>query len=115
MIEVCRLTKRRVDPTSEKLPHKYEQVKIFSMAVGHGVGTVDFMECIEKIDEKEYEVILNKCEEYAKFKLGNLTKYFEVEVFPEHAQQLIPQMPDCSLKEIFKSLKEGFIVIRKNL
>ncbi|WP_323808145.1 formate hydrogenlyase maturation HycH family protein, partial [Halarcobacter bivalviorum] len=54
MIEICKLTKRRVEPTSKELPHKYEQVKVFSMSVGHGVGTVDVMECIEKIKEEDY-------------------------------------------------------------
>ncbi|AXX91992.1 hypothetical protein CPU12_00135 [Malaciobacter molluscorum LMG 25693] len=115
MIEICKLTKRRVEPTSKELPHKYEQVKVFSMSVGHGVGTVDFMECIEKIKEEDYKNIVEQCEDYAQFKLGNLTKYFEVEIFPEHAEKLIPQMPDCSLKDIFSSLKEGFIVIRKSI
>lgn len=115
MIEICKLTKRRVEPTSTVLAEKYEQVKIFSKAVGHGVGTIDFMECIEKIKEEDYKKIIDECEEYAQFKLGNLTKYFEVEVFPEHAKKLIPLMPNCSLRDIFSSLKEGFIVIRKSI
>ncbi|PHO09846.1 formate hydrogenlyase maturation HycH family protein [Malaciobacter canalis] len=115
MIEICKLTKRRVDPTSPDLPEKYKQVKIFSMAVGHGVGTVDFMECIKKISEEEYLKVVENCGEYAQFKLGNLTKYFEVEVFPEHAQLLVPEMPDCYLKTLFSSLEEGFIVIRKSI
>ena len=85
------------------------------MAVGHGVGTVDFMECIKKISEEEYLKVVEDCGEYAQFKLGNLTKYFEVEVFPEHAQLLVPEMPDCYLKTLFSSLEEGFIVIRKSI
>jgi len=115
MIEICKLTKRRVEPTNNNLSNKYEQVKIFSISVGHGVGTVDFMECIAKIEEDEYLNIINKCGDYAKFKLGNLSKYFEIEIFPEHIYKLLPQMPDSSLKEILSSLKEGFIVIRKNI
>lgn len=115
MIEVCKLTKRRVDPTNEDLSLKYEQVKIFTMSIGHGVGTVDFMECIEKIKESDYRKMLNNSGEYAQFKLGNLTKYFEVEIFPEHVEKLVAEMPECTLKTIFSSLHEGFIVLRKDI
>jgi hypothetical protein len=113
MIEICRLTKRQVDPSSKKLPTELEQVKVFSMTVGHGIGTVDFVECVGKIEEDEYDKILQSSGKYAQFKLGNLSKYFEIEVFPEHASKLYDEMPDCSLKEQFLSLKEGYIVIRK--
>lgn len=114
MIEICKLSKRRVEP-SKKLPRKYEQVKIFAMQVGHGVGTVDFVECIKKISEEDYANMIKECEEYAQFKLGNLSKYFEIEIFPEHAQQLYPQMPDCFLKDEFIKLKEGYIILRKSI
>ncbi|WP_024953585.1 formate hydrogenlyase maturation HycH family protein [Sulfurospirillum arcachonense] len=115
MIEICRLTKRLVDPNENKLPDHLEQIKVFSMAVGHGIGTVDFVECIDKIEEDEYLELVESCGEYAKFKLGNLSRYFEIEVFPEHAEKLVHQMPDCKLKEYFLELQEGFIVIRKSI
>ena len=112
MIEICRLKKRQIDPSKE-LPKNLEQIKVFAMATGHGIGTVDYVECIAKIEESEYLNMVDSCGEYAKFKLGNLTKYFEIEVFPEHAQQLHAEMPDCFLKEQFMDLREGYIVIRK--
>ncbi len=116
MIEICRLTKRQVDPSNkEKIPAQLEQIKVFSLAVGHGIGSVDFVECIGEIEENAYEEMLKSCGKYASFKLGNLSKYFELEVFPEHAQQLVTEMPDCFLKEQFLSLKEGYIVIRKKI
>lgn len=115
MIEICKLAKRLVNPEDNKLPKQLEQIKVFSMAVGHGIGTVDFVECIDKIEEDKYSEIVEACEKYGKFKLGNLSKYFEIEVYPEHARRLVPQMPDCKLKEHFSDLKEGFIVIRKSL
>ena len=115
MIEVCRLTKRQVDPSSKELSRELEQVKIFSLAVGHGIGKVDYMERIATIEESDYDAMLKACGEYARFKLGNLTRYFEVEVFYEHAVLLASQMPECYLKELFSSLKEGFVVLRKSL
>lgn len=116
MIEICRLTKRQMDPSSKKkLPNYLEQVKVFSLAVGHGIGNVDFVESIGEIEESDYDEMLKGCNEYSSFKLGNLTKYFEVEVFPEHAKLLIEGMPDCFLKEQFHSLKEGYIILRKKL
>ena len=115
MIEICRLKQRLVNPADNKLPNQLEQIKVFSMSVGHGIGTVDFVECIVKIDEDEYLKLLESCGEYANFKLGNLSKYFEIEVFPEHASQLVVEMPECKLKEHFLDLKEGFIVIRKSI
>ena len=53
-------------------------------------------------------------DEYLKFKLGNLSKYFEIEIFPEHAVRLLPHMIECPLKEILVSLKEGYLVLRKD-
>lgn len=116
MIEICRLTKRQVDPSSKKkMPIPLEQIKIFSLAVGHGIGSVDFVECVGEIEDSAYDEMLKSCEKYATFKLGNLSKYFEIEVFPEHARKLVNEMPDCFLKEQFLSLQEGYIVIRKKL
>ena len=116
MIEICRLTKRQVDPSSkEKLPSQLEQVKIFSLAIGHGIGKVDFVECVGEIEEEDYDEMLKSCGKYARFKLGNLSKYFEIEVFPEHAYKLANEMPDCLLKEQFLDLREGYIVIRKQI
>lgn len=115
MIEVCKLTKRHTDDASKNMARELEQLKIFSLSIGHGIGTVDFVEAIESIEETEYAQMLEKCGTYAQFKLGNLNQYFEVEVFPEHAAQLHIQMPECTLKEHFKALREGYIVLRKSL
>lgn len=115
MIEICRLKKRLVNPEENKLPNQLEQIKVFSMSVGHGIGTVDFVECIDQMEEEEYFNLVESCGEYAKFKLGNLSKYFELEVFPEHASKLVSQMPECKLKDHFADLREGFIVIRKKI
>lgn len=112
MIEICKLTKRHVDHP-EKLPKELAQIKIFSTLTGHGVGTIDFVETIDTISEKEYKTITEKSGDYAKFKLSNLIKYFEIEIFPEHAQKLIPDMPDCKLKDYLTDLKEGYLVLRK--
>lgn len=113
MIEICRLTKRQVEPTNNNMPSKYEQVKVFSMAVGHGVGTIDFVEKVAQLDEEKYLQEVNKCGPYAQFKLGNLSKYFEIEVFPEHLEKLKTQMPQSDLKKLLFSLKEGYWIIRR--
>lgn len=115
MIEVCKLTKRHMDDGSKNLARELEQVKIFSLSIGHGIGTVDFVEAIGSIEDDVYAKMLESCGAYAQFKLGNLNQYFEVEVFPEHAAQLHIQMPECALKEHFKALREGYIVLRKSL
>lgn len=115
MIEICRLTKRQVEPDSKKLPHQLEQVKVFSMNVGHGLGSVDFVEKVDEVSDEEYEKMLQGCDKYAKFKLGNLTKYFEVEVLPEHAKELIPAMPECKLREHFEGLIDGYFILRKKV
>ncbi len=112
MIEIYRLTKRHID-SGCKLPKELEQIKVFSLCTGHGIGTIDFVECVMKIDDEVYENILKSSGEYAKFKLGNLFKYFEIEVFPEHIKKLKDELPDSSLKKLFLSLKEGYLVIKK--
>ncbi len=114
MVYICRLTKRQVEPNSKKLDHKLEQVKIFSMNTGHGVGSIDFIEKIDELEDSEYDKMISECGEYAKFKLGNLTKYFEVEVYPEHIVRLLPQMPKCKLKDHFEAVQEGYFIIKKS-
>ncbi|NCD11668.1 MAG: hypothetical protein EOL93_03885 [Epsilonproteobacteria bacterium] len=113
MIEVYQLMKRHLDGAKSG-DAMLEQIKIFSTCIGHGVGTIDFSEKVLEIGEEEYQTILNHGKEYLKFKLGNLSKYFEIEVFPEHAQKLLPEMIECPLKEIFANLKEGYLVLRKD-
>jgi hypothetical protein len=93
---------------------KLDQIKIFSTCIGHGVGTIDFSEKVLEIPECEYDRLVQNGKEYLKFKLGNLTKYFEIEIFPEHAAKLLPEMIECPLKELLKSLKEGYLVLRKD-
>ncbi len=115
MINVCRLTRRHTDTTSQNMPRELEQVKIFSLSIGHGIGTVDFVETIETIEEEAYDQMLKECGAYAQFKLGNLSQYFEIEVFPEHAQKLYHEMPECFLKELFGTLHEGYVILRKSL
>lgn len=115
MVEIFALTKRHIDAKpNEELPQNLKQVKIFSTFVGHGVGTIDFTEKIAEISDEEYEKILQNSGKYTKFKIGNLTQYFEIEIFPEHAQKLILDMCDCDFKDILKNLKDGFLVVRKD-
>jgi len=114
MIEVCRLTKRRVDP-GKKLPKELEQVKLFYTSIGHGIGTVDFVEKVMNIEDEEYLDIVNRSGKYTKFKLGNLTKYFEIEIYKEHVERLKKDMVKSKLKDLLCSLKDGYFVIRKPL
>ncbi len=113
MVIVYKLTKRHLDGAKSG-DAKLDQIKIFSTCIGHGVGTIDFSEKVMEISDAEFEDILQNGGEYLKFKLGNLSKYFEIEIFPEHAQQLLPQMIECNFKELLSSLKEGYLVLRKD-
>lgn len=113
MVEVHKLTKRHLDGNKAETS-KASQIKIFSTCIGHGVGTIDFSQKILEITDEEYLQILNSPNEYIKFKLGNLSKYFEVEIFPEHAQKLVDNMLDCKFKEILSNLNEGYLVLRKD-
>lgn len=113
MVEVYKLIKRHLDGAKSG-DAKADQIKIFSTCIGHGVGTIDFSEKVLEIDEVEYEQILQQGGEYLKFKIGNLSKYFEIEIFPEHAMKLLPEMMECPLKEILKGLNEGYLVLRKD-
>ena len=113
MIVVYQLTKRHLDGAKSG-DVTLEQIKIFSTCIGHGVGTIDFSEKVLEIDDVEFEAILGHGDMYIQFKLGNLSKYFEIEIFPEHAVRLLPHMMECPLKEILVSLKEGYLVLRKD-
>ena len=113
MIQVYQLTKRHLDGAKSG-DAKLDQIKIFSTCIGHGVGTIDFSEKVLEIEEEEFNHILDNGGEYLRFKLGNLSKYFEIEIFPEHAAKLLPQMIECPFKEILKSLNQGYLVLRKD-
>lgn len=113
MIQVYQLTKRHLDGAKSG-DDKLDQIKIFSTCIGHGVGTIDFSEKVLEIQEDEFKQILDNGNEYIRFKLGNLSKYFEIEIFPEHAAKLLPHLMECPLKEILKSLTQGYLVLRKD-
>ena len=113
MVEVYKLTKRHLDGAKSG-DSRLDQIKIFSTCIGHGVGTIDFSEKVLEIAESEFEQILQGGDEYLRFKIGNLNKYFEIEIFPEHAKQLLPQMIECPFKEILRGLNQGYLVLRKD-
>jgi hypothetical protein len=114
MVHVYKLTKRHLDgPKSENTVAN--QIKIFSTCIGHGVGTIDFSEKVLEMDEAAFEEIVRHGGEYAGFKLGNLSKYFEIEIFPEHAAKLLPQLPVSSFKTLLEDLREGYLVLRKDM
>ncbi len=115
MIEIFKLTKRHVDKEKdEKLPQELEQVKLFSTFIGHGIGRIDYSEKIASISDEEYQKTLEESGEYVRFKIGNLNKYFEVEIFPEHIQKLSKDLSDGKLKEIIEDFKDGYLVLRKD-
>lgn len=113
MIQIYKLTKRHVDENDD-MPKNLRDIKLFSTCVGHGVGTIDFSEKILELSESEFDEIVANSGDYVKFKLGNLSKYFEVEIFAEHAIKLIPQLCECKLKDVLINLQEGYLVIRKD-
>lgn len=112
MITVYKLTKRHLDGAKSGST-QLDQIKIFSTCIGHGVGTIDFSEKVLEIPENSFEEILRHGDEYLNFKLGNLNKYFEIEIFPEHAAKLLPKMIECPFKEVLEGLKQGYLVLRK--
>lgn len=113
MIQIYKLTKRHMDDNGE-LPRELKEIKIFSTCVGHGVGTIDFSEKILEMSEKEFDEIIANSGEYTKFKLGNLSKYFEIDIFGEHANLLLNDICECGLKDELRKLDAGYLVIRKN-
>jgi len=66
------------------------------------------------MNEDEFEQILEHGGEYLKFKIGHLNKYGEIEIAPEQAMKLLPEMMECPFKEILMNLKEGYLVVRKD-
>jgi len=112
MIRVFKLTDRVVDPSMSSNVTA-QQIKLHILKVGHGTGNIDFSREILRMSEAEYDAIVESCGEYGKFKLGNLNTYFEVDVYPEHGKRLIPEMPECRLRDEISALKEGFLTIKK--
>ena len=101
MIQVYKLTKRHMDD-NEKLPRELKEIKIFSTCVGHGVGTIDFSEKILELSDEEFDEMIKNSGEYVKFKIGNLSKYFEVEIFAEHIADSCHSFVSVSLKKFWQ-------------
>ena len=76
-----------------------------------GIGQIDFCSKIAELDESEY--LSSLLGDYAKFKLGNVNKYFEIEVLKDHAALLANEIKEGKLKEILLGLNDGYIVIKK--
>ncbi len=112
VIEVYRIFMRYGPQKNYKT--KCDYIKFFAISTGHGTGSIDFMKRILVIPDSEYQRILEDSGEYAQFKLGNINKFTEIEIFPEHAQKLVPELPECDLKGVLSSLKEGLLILRKS-
>ncbi len=112
MVQFYRLTERIVDPRNSSSVQA-EQYQIFAIRTGHGMGTLDFARQVYEMDDDEYDLMVNKCGEYGRFKLGNLSRYTEVEIFPEHVTRLCNDMPVCGARSIIMDLRQGFITIRR--
>ncbi|HOP65377.1 MAG TPA: formate hydrogenlyase maturation HycH family protein [Spirochaetota bacterium] len=112
MIRIFKLAERVVDPSMSSNVEA-QQIKLHILKVGHGTGNIDFSREILRMEDAEYNAIVEKCDEYGRFKLGNLNTYFEIDIYPEHAARLLPEMPECRLREELVNLKEGFLTIKK--
>lgn len=111
MIEVWKLTKRHLNDPKDA--DKYKHISTFYKSLGHGVGTIDFSEKIAEFNSEIWSEILAHGDEYAKFKLGNIAKVHEIDIFPEHANELLKSISDTPLGEILTNLEEGYLTLRK--
>lgn len=114
MIEIYKLTKRHIDGKKKEYAKELKHIVTFSQTVGHGVGTIDFSEKIYEMSETEFSQMITKSGQYAKFKLGNIDKFYEIEIFPEHASRLLDEIPSGKFREILENLDEGYLMLRKN-
>ena len=96
------------EPKSEQGASNFEVNFLKDMS---GIGQIDFCSKIAELDESDYLSSLDG--DYAKFKLGNVSKYFEIEVLKDHAVLLANEIKDGKLKEILLGLNDGYIVIKK--
>jgi len=112
MIRIFRLTERVIDPSMSSNVTA-QQIKLHVLKVGHGTGNIDFTRQVFTMTDDEYNSMVNSCGEYGMFKLGNLNDYYEIDIYREHAEKLIPEMPQCRLRDELSDLREGFISIRK--
>ncbi len=111
MIRVFKLKQRIIDPDTE-YKNPADQIKLHVMKNGHGLGTIDFAEKIMEIPDKEYETIVNSGGAYTRFKLGNLMKYFEIDLYPENAEQIKKEIPKSLFRDLLDTLGQGFITLR---
>lgn len=112
MVRIYKLTDKVIDPSMSPNATA-RQIKLHVLKVGHGVGNIDFSRSVLEMSDSEYQSIVDSCDEYGRFKLGNLSTYFELDIYPEHSLRLIPGMPSCKLRDEISRLTEGYLTIRK--
>ena len=110
MIEVWKLTQRSV-PANAKTPN-FNNVMV-TKSLGHGAGSIDFSQKIAEFSDEAWQEIVQSGDEYAKSKLGNLDKFYEIEIFPEHIAPLLKSLTNSALGEILANLDEGYLTLRK--
>ena len=110
MIEVWKLTRKSV-PANAKTPN-FNNVMV-TKSLGHGAGSIDFSQKIAEFNDEDWQKIVNSGDEYAKTKLGNVDKFYEIEIFPERAVRLLQSLENSALGEFLKDLDEGYVTIRK--
>lgn len=110
MIEIWKLTRKSV--SEEKTAPNYKNILVVK-SLGHGAGSIDFSQKVAKFSDEDWQKIVNSGDEYAKTKLGNVDKFYEIEIFPEHAVRLLQSLENSALGEFLKDLDEGYVTIRK--
>lgn len=110
MIEIWKLTQRSV--SGEKDAPNFKNILV-TKSFGHGAGSIDFSQKIAEFSDEDWQKIVNSGDEYAKTKLGNVDKIYEIEIFPEHAVRLLQSLENSALGEFLKDLDEGYVTIRK--
>ena len=110
MVEIWKLTRRSI--SSEKNAPNFNNIMV-TKSLGHGAGSIDFSQKIAEFSDEACQEIVQSGDEYAKSKLGNLDKFYEIEIFPEHIAPLLKSLANSALGEILANLDEGYLTLRK--
>ncbi len=99
---------------ADALTERHKAVIRFSTCIGHGVGTIDFSSKVAEFSEAQWAGFLDGAGEWARRKLGNVNRYFEIEVSLPQAARAAAELPPSELRDLLASLREGYFTIRKS-
>ena len=96
VVKVYRLSAKFVD--RRQAPPEVEQLKLYTLALGHHIGVVDCLSPVLSVDAEDFfELVRRLPDGPARRKLAGVARWGEIEIHREHARELLDALAGAGL------------------